>query len=136
MNKQEMINLIASETGVSKAKTRQVVERTFESIIHALVTERRIEFRNFGVFEVKKRNARNTRNPQTGELMAIPERFFVNFKAGKDMDERVKRLQLKSVSEAIEDALDKEQTKKAEQTKQTKQTKQAEQTEPPQQDQQ
>ena len=109
MNKQEMINLIADETGVSKAKTRQIVERTFESIIHALVTDRRIEFRNFGVFEVKKRNARNTRNPQTGQLMAIPERYFVNFKAGKDMDERVKRLQLPSVSEAIKEAIEKEQ---------------------------
>lgn len=107
MNKQEMINLIADETGVSKVKTRAVVELTFETIIHSLVTDRRIEFRNFGVFEVRKRNARNTRNPQTGELMAIPERYYVNFKAGKDMDERVRRLGIKSVSEAIEEALEK-----------------------------
>jgi len=107
MNKQEMINIIAEETGVSKVKTRAVVELTFETIIHSLVTERRIEFRNFGVFEVRKRNARNTRNPQTGELMAIPERFYVNFKAGKDMDDRVRRLGIKSVSEAIKDDLEK-----------------------------
>ena len=70
-----------------------------------LVAGGRIEFRNFGVFEVRKRNARNTRNPQTGELMAIPERYFVNFKAGKDMDDRVRRLGIKSVSEAIEEEI-------------------------------
>ena len=105
MNKQEMINLISENTGVSKSQTREVVEHTFETIIHALVTERRIEFRNFGVFEVKKRNARNTRNPQSGELMAIPERYYVNFKAGKDMDERVRRLGIKSVSEVIKETI-------------------------------
>ena len=115
MNKQEMINIIADETGVSKVKTRAVVELTFETIIHSLVTERRIEFRNFGVFEVRKRNARNTRNPQTGELMAIPERYFVNFKAGKDMDERVRRLGVKSISEAIEEEIEKKRREDEEQ---------------------
>ncbi len=108
MNKQEMINLIAIETGVSKVKTREIVELAFETIIHSLVTDRRIEFRNFGVFEVKKRNARNTHNPQTGRLMAIPERFFVNFKPGKEMEERVRRLEIKSVSEAIEEQLERQ----------------------------
>lgn len=104
MNKKEIVNSISESTGVSKTQTREIVQKTFDAITHALVTERRIELRNFGVFEVKKRAARNTRNPKTGELMSIPERYFVNFKPGKEMEERVRRLMVKSVSEAIEEA--------------------------------
>ena len=50
--------------------------------------EGRIELRNFGVFEVKKRKARQARNPRTGETVMVPERCVVRFKSGMEMGER------------------------------------------------
>lgn len=92
MTKKEIVKAISEEIGLSQAKTKEIVQKTFDAIIDALVTERRIEFRNFGVFEVKKRAGRRARNPQTGEMVNVPERFVVTFKPGKEMDQRVKLL--------------------------------------------
>ena len=54
-----------------------------------MVEEGRIELRNFGVFEVKRRRARKARNPRTGENVSVPERSVVTFKPGREMEERV-----------------------------------------------
>ncbi|MFP6659453.1 MAG: HU family DNA-binding protein, partial [Pirellulales bacterium] len=53
----------------------------------------RIELRNFGVFEVKRRAARKARNPRTGEKVFVPQKFVVTFKPGKEMEERVRQLE-------------------------------------------
>ena len=53
------------------------------------MTDGRIELRNFGVFEVKKRAARNARNPRTGDKVLVPEKYVVTFKPGKEMEARV-----------------------------------------------
>jgi hypothetical protein len=65
-----------------------------------LVEDSRIELRNFGVFEVKKRAARKARNPRTGDKVSVPEKFVVTFKPGKEMEERVKQLELERVQAA------------------------------------
>jgi nucleoid DNA-binding protein len=108
MTKKEIVKAISQDVGLSKSKTREIVQKTFDSIIDALVTEGRIELRNFGIFEVKKRAARAGRNPRTGDDIMVPERYVVNFKPGKIMEDRVKRLQAKSVSEAIAEAMERE----------------------------
>ena len=54
------------------------------------MAERRIELRNFGVFEVKRRAPRKARNPRTGDKVFVPEKYVVTFKPGKEMEERVK----------------------------------------------
>jgi nucleoid DNA-binding protein len=76
-------------------KTKEIVQKTFEAIIDTLVEDgdHRIELRNFGVFEVKKRAARKARNPRTGERVDVGEKYVVTFKPGKEMEERVLRLQ-------------------------------------------
>ena len=51
--------------------------------------EGRVEFRNFGVFEVKRRPSRPGRNPRTGESFTVPDRWVVAFKPGKEMVDRV-----------------------------------------------
>src|SRR5262245_48780834 len=63
----------------------------FESIIQTLVEndDHRIELRNFGVFEVKRREARKARNPRTGEKVDVPPKSVVIFKPGKRMEELV-----------------------------------------------
>ena len=60
----------------------------FDSIIDAVAEEGRLELRNFGIFEVKTRAAREGRNPKTEEKVFVPAKCVVVFKAGKVMKER------------------------------------------------
>jgi integration host factor subunit beta len=92
MTKKEIVKTISEEIGLTQLKTKEIVQKTFDAIIDALVADRRIELRNFGVFEVKKRAARNARNPKTGDKVYVPEKYVVTFKPGKEMEQRVKIL--------------------------------------------
>ena len=94
MTKKDLAKLIADAVGVNQMQALDIVQRTFDGIIDTLVKERRIELRNFGVFEVKKRKARQARNPKTGEKVPVPERFVVTFKPGREMEQRIGRLSL------------------------------------------
>src|SRR6187549_1004117 len=78
---------------MTQLKTKEIVQKTFDAIVDTLVEERRIELRNFGVFEVKKRAARKARNPRTGERVDVDEKYVVTFKPGKEMEERVRQLE-------------------------------------------
>ena len=89
MTKKEIVKTISEEIGLTQQTTKEIVQKTFDAIIDALVSDRRIELRNFGVFEVKKRAARNARNPKTGDKVHVPEKFVVTFKPGKNMEEQV-----------------------------------------------
>ncbi|MCH2180059.1 MAG: integration host factor subunit beta [Mariniblastus sp.] len=89
MTKKEIVKTISEEIGVTQLKTKEIVQKTFDAIIDTLVTDGRIELRNFGVFEVKKRAARNARNPRTGDKVLVPEKYVVTFKPGKEMEARV-----------------------------------------------
>ena len=95
MTKKEIVKTISEDCGLTQLKTKEIVQKTFEAIIDTLVedSDHRIELRNFGVFEVKKRAARKARNPRTGERVDVSEKYVVTFKPGKEMEERVLRLQ-------------------------------------------
>ena len=69
------------------------MQKTFDAIVDTLVTDKRIELRNFGVFEVKKRAARKARNPRTGDRVDVEEKYVVTFKPGKEMEKRVRNLE-------------------------------------------
>jgi hypothetical protein len=60
--------------------------------VATLVRDGRIELRNFGVFEVKRRAARRARNPRTGDKVYVPPKNVVTFKPGKEMEERVRQM--------------------------------------------
>ena len=92
MTKKEIVRSISEELGLTQLKTKEIVQKTFDAIIETLVEERRIELRNFGVFEVKCRAARKARNPRTGEEVMVEEKYVVTFKPGKEMEERVREL--------------------------------------------
>lgn len=92
MTKKEIVKTISEEIGLTQLKTKEIVQKTFDAIIDALVSERRIELRNFGIFEVKKRASRDGRNPKTSEKVHIPEKLVVTFKPGKEMEERIANL--------------------------------------------
>lgn len=93
MTKKEIVKTISEEIGLTQLKTKEIVQKTFDAIIETLVQDRRIELRNFGVFEVKKRAARKARNPRTGEKVYVAEKFVVTFKPGKEMEEKVRELE-------------------------------------------
>jgi len=93
VTKKDIVKAISDQIGMTQLKTKEIVQQTFDAIIDTLVRERRIELRNFGVFEVKKRAARKARNPRTGTRVDVPEKFVVTFKPGKHMEERVRQLE-------------------------------------------
>jgi integration host factor subunit beta len=91
MTKKDMAKAIADEMGLTQLQVQQVVQRVFDGIVDTLVDEGRIELRNFGVFEVKKRKARPARNPRTGEKVIVPAKAVVVFKPGREMEEKVRQ---------------------------------------------
>ncbi len=104
MTKKEIVKTISEEIGLTQLKTKEIVQKTFDAIVDALVEERRIELRNFGVFEVKQRAARKARNPRTGDKVFVPEKFVVTFKPGKEMEERVRELERQAAEQAAASA--------------------------------
>ena len=93
MTKKEIVKAISEQMKLTQLQTKEIVQKTFEAIVDTLVTEGRIELRNFGVFEVKKRAARKARNPRTGDRVNVPEKYVVTFKPGKRMEEEVRKLE-------------------------------------------
>jgi len=94
VTKKEIVKAISEEIdGLTQLKTKKIVQRMFEAIVDTLVTEKRIELRNFGVFEVKRRAARKARNPRTGQRVEVPAKWVVTFKPGKQMEQRVRQLE-------------------------------------------
>ena len=104
MTKKEIVKTISDKIGLTQLKTKEIVQQTFDAIVDTLVEERRIELRNFGVFEVKKRAARKARNPRTGERVDVAEKYVVTFKPGKEMEEKVRMLELAEAAKARSEA--------------------------------
>ena len=92
MTKKDMATTIADATGIPQVQVAARVQRVFDGITQTLLSEGRIELRNFGVFEVKERRPRRARNPRTGEGVDVPRKRVVTFKPGREMEERVGRL--------------------------------------------
>lgn len=92
MTKKEIVKKISDEMGLTQLKTKDIVQRTLDEIIQTLVEEGRIELRNFGVFEVKRRAPRKARNPRTGDKVSVPAKNVVTFKPGKEMEELVRNM--------------------------------------------
>ncbi len=93
MTKRELVNRIADETDLTQQQVYLVIQKTLDAITQSLVRGNTIEFRDFGVFEVKTRKARLGRNPNKPEnTVAIPPRRVVKFKPGKAMKNKVLNL--------------------------------------------
>jgi integration host factor subunit beta len=89
VTRRDIARMIADQLGCSQLQIRQIIEQTFDAIVNTLVEEKRIELRNFGVFEVRWRKARKARNPNTGERVMVPKKCTVVFKPGQVLAERV-----------------------------------------------
>ncbi len=93
MTKRDLVIRIATETGISQREVNEVVQRTFDHILNELASGRGVELRNFGVFMLSQRKGRLGRNPQKPKsTVEIPGRTIVKFKPGKNMREKVAKL--------------------------------------------
>lgn len=87
VTKKELIDQIADATGQKRVVTKKVIQGFLDSIIVELGKGNRLEFRDFGVFEVKQRRARTAQNPKTLEQVHVPPKRTVKFKVGRLMRE-------------------------------------------------
>ncbi|NDC23378.1 MAG: integration host factor subunit beta [Proteobacteria bacterium] len=83
--KRDMAERIAEKCGITGLQAKAIVQHTLDELMATLVSEGRIELRNFGVFNVVESKARKARNPRTGETVMIEARKTVKFKMGKAM---------------------------------------------------
>ncbi|NIA13046.1 MAG: integration host factor subunit beta [Nitrospiraceae bacterium] len=89
MTKRELVVAVAERLGYTQNEVASVVQAALDTVTECLAERQRLEIRNFGVFEVKKRDARIGRNPRTGQEVSIAEKFVATFKPGKALKEYV-----------------------------------------------
>jgi nucleoid DNA-binding protein len=101
MTKRDLVMRVSETTGLPQEDVQQIVQKTVDSIAEAVSQGRKVELRNFGVFEVRVRKARIGRNPHDPSTdVAIPQRTIVKFKPGKELRELVSKLTPKEIKEA------------------------------------
>ncbi|MDK2973173.1 MAG: DNA-binding protein HU-beta [Candidatus Sumerlaeota bacterium] len=98
MTKAEVANLLMEKTGLGRAESYQAVEVFLDSIKESLQQGDKVSLVGFGTFLVKAKNARNGRNPRTGEQIFIEQKNVVVFKPGKSFRESVNDLDAKPSS--------------------------------------
>ncbi|MDB4344275.1 HU family DNA-binding protein [bacterium] len=89
MNKQELVDAIAGDSGLSKADAKRAVDGFVSVVGAALKKDDRVALVGFGSFSISKRAARTGRNPQTGAAIQIKAKNVVKFKAGADLSGKV-----------------------------------------------
>jgi nucleoid DNA-binding protein len=93
MTKRDLVMRISNETGLVQQQVLDVIQKTLDYISEAVAQGKKVELRNFGVFEVKIRKARIGRNPNApANDVRIPPRAVVKFKPGKEMRAAVLKL--------------------------------------------
>ncbi|MCU0454009.1 MAG: integration host factor subunit beta [Bacteroidetes bacterium] len=95
MTKADIVDVIASATGLTKVETEAVVDGFIQTVINAMKEGKNIEIRGFGSFKVKKRKGRIARNPRTGQQVMVDEHYVPIFKVSKELkhvvDENLKK---------------------------------------------
>ncbi|MCK4358450.1 MAG: integration host factor subunit beta [Candidatus Cloacimonetes bacterium] len=83
MTKADLVRAISQETGIILIDTKMIVDAFLENVKKSMVRGEHIELRRFGTFKNKRRKARIARNPNTKELVNLPERIVPTFKFSK-----------------------------------------------------
>lgn len=87
MSKQDLVNFIAEETGLTKADATRALDATMKGITTGLKKEGKVTLTGFATFTAKHKDAKTGRNPRTGETVKIPARTAVVVKAGSKLKE-------------------------------------------------
>ncbi|MBS3763900.1 MAG: integration host factor subunit beta [Planctomycetes bacterium] len=91
VTKREICETIAEETGNPQIVAKEIVQCFLDRVIDELADGNRLEFRNFGVFEIRLQPARKARNPRTNEVVHVDPKAVVTFKVGKEMGEKAQQ---------------------------------------------
>ena len=89
VTKKDLVDRIAEHTGNKRVVVKRIVQHFLDEIIEELGSGNRLEFRDFGVFELRDRAARIAQNPKTMEKVRVPEKRTVKFKVGRLMKEHL-----------------------------------------------
>ena len=89
MNKTEIINEISKKIELSKTDVEKVISCFFDTIKSSLKENESVKLIGFGTFSSNKRKAKAGRNPQTGETINIPSRFYPKFKPGREFKDYI-----------------------------------------------
>ena len=101
MIKSELVQKIADgNTHLYHRDVERIVNKVLDEIIRAMRDGERVELRGFGAFSVKARNARTGRNPRTGAHVSVEQKSVPFFKTGKEMRERLNKLDGAATPEA------------------------------------
>ena len=90
MNKHDVIQKIANDTGITKTSAAAVIDSLIDGITRSLKKGDSVSFVGFGTFKTSNRKARKARNPQTGATINVPKRRVPRFSAGKALKQAVK----------------------------------------------
>ncbi len=91
MSRKELVRDLAKKFELPIGKTNEIITALLESITKGLIKGKAVTFVGFGSFAVKKRSARQGRNPQTGDVLKIPAHKVIKFSAGKALKESINR---------------------------------------------
>lgn len=87
VTKKALVDRIAESTGQKRVVVKRTIQEFLDQVIDELAAGNRLEFRDFGVFELKERAARVAQNPKTLERVPVPAKRTVKFKVGRKMRE-------------------------------------------------
>lgn len=93
MTKADLVEKIAATVNLTKKETEVVIDTIFEGIAKALASSNdgKVELRGFGSFRVRRRGARQGRNPQSGAMVSVPAKKVPYFKPGKELKALIDR---------------------------------------------
>jgi nucleoid DNA-binding protein len=91
ITKRDLVQRISDSTGQTKVLVRDIIQRFLDEVSDELVRGNRLEFRKFGVFEVRSRPGRIAQNPKTLEKVTVPAKRVVKFKVGNILKKRVEK---------------------------------------------
>lgn len=89
MIKTDLVNYIAEETGLTKADATRALDAVMSGIVKGLKSEGKVALTGFCTFATQHKEARQGRNPRTGEAVTIPARTAVTIKAGAKLKDAV-----------------------------------------------
>ena len=102
--KKDLIDRIADETKQKRTAVKQTIQCCLENVIRELSEGNRLEFRDFGVFEIRQRAPRIAQNPKTLERVPVPAKKTVKFKVG-----RLMKMALEGEDDLSESALEEQE---------------------------
>lgn len=89
MTKADLVDEVSRATDLSRKDSEVIVEALFDSVVKALKNSDKLEVRGFGSFRIRKRKARQGRNPKTGERVDVPEKKVPYFKPSKELKDLI-----------------------------------------------